>query len=152
MKVETLSEMLTWSSAIHSQLAEHMSRGAEANPDGPARWLMEYISKHEARMASQLESARDKADSRALKTWVYEWLEAETGKPEEITEGADRHETIEAVARAVFDAHEEIMKVVRTVAVRADIPEVQELIEEVRTLEEGHGRQISQQMNRIGDM
>ncbi|MDZ7826344.1 MAG: hypothetical protein U5R48_10375 [Gammaproteobacteria bacterium] len=103
-------------------------------------------------MSDQMDATRQDADDRALKTWVYDWLEHAPPKPDEITEGADRHETFEAVARAVFDAHEEILTVLRFLDVRADTPEVKDLIEQMVNLEEGHSRQMSQQMNRISDM
>lgn len=152
MKVETLNELLNWCSAIHGRMAEHMTRGAESNPDGPTRWLMEYVAKHETQMAEQVDATRDDADPRALKTWVYDWIESPPSKPEDMTEGADRHRAFEAVSRAVFDTHNEIMKVLRSVTGRADTPETRELVEQMLNLEEGHSRQIGQQMNRIADM
>jgi hypothetical protein len=152
LKVETLSELLDWCSAIHSRMAERMTRGAEATADGPTRWLMEYVAKHEAQMAAQMDATRDDADPGALKTWVQDWFQHPPARPDEITEGADQHQAFEAVSRTVFDAHNEIMKVLRTVIGQADVPESRDLIEQMVTLEEGHSRQIGQQMNRISDM
>ncbi|TVS15454.1 MAG: hypothetical protein EA417_13415 [Gammaproteobacteria bacterium] len=152
MKIETLGELLNWCDAIHSELAERMTRSADQTPEGPARWLMQYAAKHEAQMAEQLEGIEQVADQRALKTWVYDWLEHPPPKPETVVDGADRERAFEAVGRAVFDAHNEIMTVLKFLIDRADTPEAKELIEQMLSLEEGHTRQIGQQMHRIRDM
>lgn len=152
MKVETLNELLNWCGAIHAELADRMNRGAAQSPDGPARWLMEYVAKHEAQMADQLEGIEEAADRKALKTWVYDWLEHPPPKPETVVADADRETAFEAVARAVFDAHNEIMSVLRFLVDRADTPEAKELMQQMLSLEEGHTRQIGQQMHRIRDM
>lgn len=152
MKVETLKELLNWCTAIHAELADRMARGADRSADGPARWLMEYVAKHEEQMAEQLEGIEEAADRRALATWVYDWLQHPPPKPESVVEDADQETAFEAVARAVFDAHNEIMTLLRFLIDRADTPEAKELMERMLSLEEGHTRQIGQQLHRIRDM
>ncbi len=152
MKIETLGELLNWSSAIHSGLADRMARGADQSADGPVRWLMEYVAKHEAQMADQLDGIEEAADRGALKTWVYDWLQHPPPRPETVIDAADREQAFEAVANAVFGAHNEIMMVLRFLVDRADTPEAKELVERMLSLEEGHTRQIAQQMHRIRDM
>ena len=152
MKIETLEELVSWCSRVHAQLADRMNLGAERSPDGPTRWLMAYVAGHEAQMAQQMNGIKEAADPRALKTWVYDWLDHPLPKPEVLTEDADRQKAFEAVSRAVFDLHNELMTTLRFLIDRADIPEAQELLEQMLSLEEGHTRQIGQQVNRIRDM
>ncbi len=152
MKIETLAELLNWCSAVHAGLADRMNRGAEQLAEGPTRWLMQYVAKHEAQMVEQLDGIEKAADRKALKTWVYDWLDHPPPKPETVVDGADREAAFEAAARAVFDAHNEIMMVLRFLIDRADTPEAKELVERMLSLEEGHTRQIGQQTHRIRDM
>lgn len=152
MKVETLQELVSWCGEIHSGLADRMARGAERTPDGPTRWLMEYVARHEAQMVLQMEGLEAAADRKALTTWAYDWFEHPPPAPEAVTEEVDRHKAFTAVAEAVFGAHNEIMVVLRSLVNRVDAPEVEELIARMLSLEEGHTRQIAQQMNRIRDM
>jgi len=46
----------------------------------------------------------------------------------------------------------EILGTLRFLIDRADIPEAQELLKRMLSLEEGHTRQVGQQVNRIRDM
>lgn len=152
MKVETLKELLAWCSAVHAELADRMTRGADLAADGPARWLMQYVAKHEAQMAEQLDGIEEAADRRALGTWVYDWLEHPPPKPEQVVASTDRDTAFEAVAKAVFEPHNEIMGLLRFLIDRADTPEAKELMQRMLSLEEGHTRQIGQQLHRIRDM
>ncbi len=152
MKVETLGELLAWSGAIHAQLEERLSTGASRSKDGPAKWFIEYAAEHEGKMARQLKGLDDSTDSKALGTWLYDWLDHPPQAPERITGGATDDLSFDAVTRAVFEVHNQVMSLFRQLLPRADIPEAKELIQRVVDLEEGHTRQMAQQMNRIRDM
>jgi len=152
VKIETLDQLLHWCSAIHSGLAERMGQGSQHMADGPVRWLMEYVATHEGQMAEQLEGLRKDASASTLRTWVYDWLQHPPPRPEELIDSADLKPAFEAVARQVFDAHNEIMTLVRFLGDRADTPGSRELLNSMLSLEEGHTRQIGQQLNRIRDM
>lgn len=152
MKVETLGHLVTWSGAVHRELAKRLSTAAERTEDGPSKWFIEYAAKHEAKMAEEIAGLERSIDAKGRDTWLYDWLDHPPQPPERITGDTTGDLSFNAISRAVFEVHNQIMSMFKQLLPRADIPEAKELIENVIGLEEGHTRQMAQQMNRIRDM
>ena len=152
MKIETLEHLVNWSSTVHEQLAEQLETAARGAGDSPARLFIDYAVTHERKMAQQVAGLIRESDAKALQTWVYDWLEHLPKRPEAIIRVGDHEVNLEAVSRTLFTAHNEIMAVFHQLEARADTSELEELIARVIDIEEGHTRQMAQQLNRTRDM
>lgn len=152
MKTDTLEHLVNWSSAVHEQLAEQLDTAAQGASDGPARLFAEYAATHERNMAKQIAGLIRDSDSKARQTWVYDWLDHPPTAPESMVRIGSQEVDLEALSRDLFTAHNEIMTIFSQITARADTPEVEELITRVIDVEEGHTRQMAQQLNRTQDM
>jgi len=152
VKVDTLEHLVEWSSASHQHLAEQLETAAKGSGDRPYRWFLEYAVEHERKMAEEVAGIVQESDPKALKTWVYDWLEHSPQQPDPIFRVADHEVDLDAVSRTLFSAHNEIMKVFHQLEARADTAELEQLIARVIDIEDGHTRQMAQQLNRTRDM
>ncbi len=152
MKVDTLEHLITWSSAVHRQLADQLATAAQCSDDGPARLFVEYAITHEQKMAEQVAGLIQESDTKALETWVYDWLEQPPQAPDAIVEISGGHVDLAALSQALFSAHNDVMGKFHQLQARADTSELEELIARVIDIEEGHTRQMAQQLNRTRDM
>lgn len=152
MKVNTLQQLVNWSSAVHQHLAERLETAAASASDSPARLFVNYAVDHERKMAEQVAGLGRESDSRALETWVYDWLEQPPRAPEAILGEQDRSVDLEALSRVLFSTHNEVAAMFRQIQARADVAEVEELVNRMIEIEEGHTRQMAQQLNRTLDM
>lgn len=152
MKTDTLEHLVNWSSAVHEHLAEQLDSAAQGASDGPARLFAEYAATHERKMAQQIAGLIRDSDSKARQTWVYDWLDHAPKKPEAIVHIGSHEVDLDALSRALFTAHNEIMTIFGQITARADTEEVEELVARVIDVEEGHTRQMAQQLNRTQDM
>lgn len=152
MKTETLEHLVAWAGAIHQALSERLNAAADHTADGPEKWFVEYAAKHETEITREINGIPADSNRNALGTWVYDWLDQPLQSPERIVGDAGSDASFDAITRAVFESHKQVMDLFRHVLARADIPEARELIERVLDLEEGQTRLMAQQMNRIRDM
>ena len=152
MKTETLEHLFLWASRVHQHLGEQLATEARASAEGPCRGLMEYAAEHEDSMATQIAGLIPSLASEARETWLYDWLPHSPTAPSNLVDARYREMHLEQLSRSIFSVHNEIMEMLRQLAVRADVPEVEEAIRQLLDLEDGHSRQIAQQINRISDM
>ncbi|MCC5886054.1 MAG: hypothetical protein JJT88_06420 [Gammaproteobacteria bacterium] len=152
MKVDTLEHLITWSSAVHTHLAKALDAATAGAGEGPASLFADYAAGHERNMAEQIAAMIGESDPKALQTWVYDWLEHPPPAPEGITRNQDSSIDLDSLGRELFSAHNEIMRLFHQLMARADTAEVEELITRMIDIEEGHTRQMAQQLNRTRDM
>lgn len=158
LTIETLQHLIDWSRAVHVRLADCMSesptagRGVSERQRELALGLKGYLADRERRIVHMVEEFEQQADPRALKTWLYDWLPHAPEEPGAICDPALTAMDFDAISKAVFDAHNEIIALHRGLLRQADIPEVRDLIQELLDLEKGHTRQVAQQVNRMRDM
>lgn len=152
MKVDTLQHLIEWVAAIHEQLATRLEITARHAPEGPAKWFADYAAQHERRMAEEIAGCIEQGDSRALGTWVYDWLTHAPQSPTDVRVPSAISPDLGEVGQTVFSLHETINVTLQSLQPRADTAEVTELLQRVIDLESGHGRQMAQQHNRISDM
>jgi len=152
VKVDTLEHLIHWSSAVHQHLAEQLDTAAQRADDGLAKLFVEYTVTHERKLATQVAGVVGESDAKALQTWVYEWLEQPPKAPEAIVRVGSHEVDLDALGHIVFSAHNEIITLFHQLQTRAATPEVEELIARMVDIEEGHTRQMAQQLNRTRDM
>lgn len=149
MKTETLEHLFLWASRVHKQLGEQLETEARAVAEGPCRGLMEYAAEHESSMATQIAGLIPNLAPRIRDTWLYDWLPHSPEAPSNLLHSSYRDMELGELSGSIFSVHKEIQEVFSHLA---DVPEVAEAIQQLLDLEDGHSRQIGQQINRIMDM
>lgn len=152
MKVETLGDVLDWNRALHQRLAECLARSSEQADESLARFLLTYLAEHETVLEKVVSGFEARADPKALRTWVYDFLDNEPVDPRESSDAPFAEMSFDEICRAVFGLHNKVIRLYRHLASRADTPEVKELVDALLAMEEHETMQLAQQSNRIRDM
>jgi uncharacterized protein (DUF305 family) len=114
--------------------------------------MLAYLSEHERKLGNVVHGFETSSDERVLNTWCYEYISKTP---------IDRHMHCEALfadldatqlMAVIVEQHQQIIELYRYLAVRAEIPEVKELMEALKSLEEHEMMRMSQSANRFSDM
>lgn len=145
MEVKTFSDLIEWSRGLHASLAKCLAHGASRHHDERAVLLLEYLASHEADMEKMVASFEEKADPKAEKTYVYNHLPRDAVTTH--LECDNHYATLDAdaIRKEVFDFHEQIISLYRTLAGKAEIPEARELVELLLDMEENETKRIVRQ-------
>ncbi|QJX02859.1 hypothetical protein HML84_17460 [Alcanivorax sp. IO_7] len=81
MKVETFSDVLDWTRAVHRNLADCAAHCGAGSRHEKVRMLLDYVHEHETRLNRILESSQKDADPAALNSWAYEFFEKAPVRP-----------------------------------------------------------------------
>lgn len=152
MQVETFSDVLDWTRAIHRNLAACLEDCADDNDSERVRMLMDYLGGHERELARVLEMSKDDAEQKALNTWVYDYFENAPLKPRSITSEAFSGKSTDEVLEAVMAYHEEIISLYKYLQGRAEVPSTKALIDQLLQLEEQETRLMMAQAHRFDDL
>jgi len=152
MDVKKISDLIDWSRAMHTQLAERMADGSARHEQEMTRMLLAYLSDHETALAKMIDGFEQRADVKALNTWVYDYLEH---KPIELHRGSDAafaDMSFDEILKSVFDVHNQAIDLYRELHGRVDIPEAKDLLQALLDMEEHETMRLAQQTNRMRDM
>ncbi|TQV80541.1 ATPase [Denitrobaculum tricleocarpae] len=152
MKVQTISDLIDWTRMMHHQLAESLADGSTQHEQEMTKLLLAYLADHETALERIIEGFEQQADSKALKTWVYDYLGRE---PVDIHRSCDApfaEMNFDEICGRVFNVHNQVIDLYRDLLARADILEAQELLKELLATEEHETMRLAQQTNRMRDM
>ncbi len=137
---------------MHHQLGERLANSSAQHENEMAKMLLSYLADHEATLEKVIQGFEEQADSKALNTWVYDYIEHE---PIDLLRSCPKPFTemhFDEICGAVFDAHNQAIDLYRELLGRADIPEAQELLKALLDIEEHETMRLAHQTNRMRDM
>ncbi len=152
MKVQTISDLIDWTRVMHQQLAKRLTEGSEQHEQEMAKLLLAYLADHEATLEKIIDGFEQRADTKALNTWVYDYL---GHKPIDLNRSSDTpfaDMDFNEICGEVFNVHNQAINLYRDLLRRADIPEAQELLQALLNIEEHETMRLAQQTNRMRDM
>ena len=152
MKVETLEDILAWTQALHERMSECLAHCATEHDSQRAQWLLTYLADHERSLSHVLERTLERTDAHVLNTWVLDFIGHQPIDPHRTCDAPFRDMTFEQICTAVFDLHNQVIKLYQHVAARADIPDARELLSQLLDAEHHETLLLAQQANRIRDM
>eukprot|EP00903_Cladosiphon_okamuranus_P002290 g2288.t1 len=152
MKVKTISDLIDWTRLMHRQLGERLTSGSALHEQELARMLLSYLADHEAALEKIIEGFEQRADIKALNTWVYDYLNHEQINLQRSTDVPFEKMTFNEICRSVFDVHNQAIDLYRDLLRRADIPEVKELLKSLLDIEEHETMRLAQQTGRMQDI
>jgi len=138
MDIKTFGELISWTRDLHAHLARCMSHCATKNEEERARALLDYLATHESEMERIVNEFKSQGDFKALETRVYDYL--------------SHHPIKTHRCREVFDFHDQIEDLYRTMADKAEIPEAKELLQSLLTMEENEAMRLARQIGRMNDL
>ncbi len=152
MRVKTLSDLIEWTRMLHHHLADCLAECSTKNEEERARALLQYLADHERKIEQVVAEFERQADPRALKTYVYDWIEH---KPIETHRTCDSHYAklgFNQICREVFDFHDQVIDLYQNMADRSEIPEVRELMESLLNMEKHEAMRLVRQTGRMDDL
>jgi len=152
MKVETFADVLDWTRALHRRLGECLEHCSTYSEEELAKLLLEYLADHERALEKIVEGFAERADPKALNTWVYDYLHRQPIDPHRACDAPFARMTFDEICRSVFDLHKQVADLYRYLAGRVDIPGTRDLVESLLAMEEHETMRLAQQTNWIRDM
>jgi hypothetical protein len=114
--------------------------------------LLEYLASHETEMEKMVAAFERQADPKAMRTYVYDHI---PHNPITTHLVCDDHYTkldAAAISAEVFDFHEQIISLYRTLVGKAEIQEAAELVRSLLDMEEHETKRLVRQVERMDEM
>lgn len=152
MQVETLRDVLVWTREFHKNLSACLRHCAGRNESDRAKMLLEYLARHEEELSGIVAGFVDTAETRALNTWCYDYMEKHPILHSAHCDAPFQNLEPDEIMAIITDQHEQVIGLYRYLHARADIEATRELMEELESLEEQEARQMTQGANRMQEM
>ena len=152
MDIKTFGELINWTRDLHAHLARCLSHCATKNEEERAQALLDYLATHESEMERIVNEFKSQGDSKALETRVYDYLSHHPIKTHRTCDEPYAQLDFEGICREVFDFHDQIEGLYRTMADKAEIPEAKELLQSLLTMEENEAMRLARQIGRMNDL
>ncbi len=152
MDIRTFRELIDWTRDLHANLARCMSQCATKNEEERARALLDYLATHESEMERIVNEFEKQGDAKALETRVYDYLSHNPIKTHRTCDEPYARLDFAGICREVFDFHDQIIDLYKTMVGKAEIPEARELLESLLTMEENESMRLARQIGRMDDL
>lgn len=152
MKVQTFEDLIEWTRALHQRLSECLAHCSSQAEETRVKWLLRYLADHEATLERVVEGFKQRADPKALNTWVYDFQGHEPIEPHSVCDAPYANLSLEEVSAAVLDLHNQVIRLYRYLLGRANIPEARELVETLLAMEEHEAMRLARQAGRMQDV
>ncbi|MBD3639503.1 MAG: ATPase [Marinobacter sp.] len=152
MDIRTFGELINWTRDLHAHLARCLSHCATKNEEERARALLGYLAAHESEMERIVSEFRSQGDSRALETRVYDYLSHDPIQTHRTCNEPYAKLDFAGICKEVFDYHDQIENLYRTMADKAEIPEANALLQSLLAMEENEAMRLARQVGRMDDL
>lgn len=150
MKVERIGDVVAWAQALHSRLAQCLGHCATEHAEQRAQWLLSYLADHESELSLVISGLSPAAG--VLDTWIYDYLDHAPVEPHQSCDQPFVSMAFDDICQAVFDLHNQAIKLFQNLVTRTDIPSTREFIAQLLAIEEHETMRLAQQVNRIRDL
>ncbi|QIB67745.1 ATPase [Kineobactrum salinum] len=152
MQIKTFSDLIEWTRMLHEDLAQCLAHCASRHKDERASLLLDYLASHEAEMEKMVAAFERQADPKAAQTRLYDYIPHD---PITTHLACDDHYTkldAAAISAEVFDFHEQIISLYRSLIGKAEIREAVELVQALLDMEEHETKRLVRQVERMDDL
>ncbi|AJY52916.1 ATPase [Vreelandella sulfidaeris] len=152
MEVRTFGDLIDWTRQLHEHLASCLAHCATEHEEERAQMLLNYLAAHEAEMQRVVARFEQQADTKALKTYVYDYLEHKPIRTHRTCDAPYAELSFDDICHEIFDFHEQAISLYRSLAGKAEIPETKELVDALLDLEEHEAMRLVRQTGRMKDV
>tara|TARA_R110000823_G_scaffold171736_7_gene304132 strand:+ start:6367 stop:6825 length:459 start_codon:yes stop_codon:yes gene_type:complete len=152
MQIKTFSDLIEWTRTLHADLSQCLAHCARRHTAERAAMLLDYLASHEAEMESMVAAFAQQADPKAARTFVYDYMPHNPITAHLVCD--DHYAKLDAgeISAEVFDFHEEIISLYRTLVGKAEIPEAKELMQSLLDMEEQETKRLVHQVARMDEL
>ncbi|HKK57132.1 ATPase [Marinobacter sp.] len=154
MEIKTYEDLIEWARQLHLHLSRCFSECAKNNPDERASALLDYLAGHEAEIGQMTAEFEKQTEEKVLKTRLYDYYESEHrairnhGHCDDHYAGLD----FDTIAREVFEFHDQLTELYKSLNLKAEIPEASDLVESLREMEENESMRLARQIGAMNDV
>ena len=152
MYMETLRDALDWTSKFHSDLHDCMIRCSEQSTSERSSLLLDYLAKHEEKLAQLIMAFKQEGDTHALNTWCREHFEKKPVIKQSFSDKPLKELTHDELLKFVAFKHSQIIDLYKSLLAKAPIPKMTELLEQLVALEEHEIMSMMQGANQVGEV
>lgn len=152
MDIKTFGQLIDWTRDLHSHLASCLSHCATKHEEERARALLDYLAAHESAIERIVNEFEHQGDKKALETRVYDYLSHNPIKTHRTCDEPYAKLDFDGICREVFDFHDQIIDLYKTLIGKAEIPEAKELFESLLAMEENESMRLARQVGRMQDL
>lgn len=152
MRVETIEDVLKWTALFHQNLKNRLNKASEKNDQERARMFLDYLGDHESTLECQIREFIKRSDEKALNTLVYDYLDNQSILEHGHSDSPFKEQSLEYITGETVDLHEQVLELYSHLYDRVDTDSAEELLTEVRDLEENEIKRMVQTGNRASDL
>jgi bacterioferritin (cytochrome b1) len=152
MQIETLKDVLHWTTKFHQHLSDCLEQCASKNESERARMLLDYLAKQEEKLTHIVDQFERTGDNNALNTWCSEYINKHPIVNHMHCDEPFATLNATQIMEVIVEQYEQVVELYRYLASRADIPSAKELMESLKSLEEHEIMRMVQTANRFQDM
>lgn len=152
MEVRTFYDLIEWTRKLHAKLAECLAHCASRHGDERASLLLEYLASHETEMEKMVAAFERQADPKAARTYVYDYMPRNPITTHLVCDDHYAKLDADTISAEVFDFHEQIINLYRTLKGKAEIREAAELMQSLLEMEEHETKRLVRQVERMDDL
>lgn len=148
----TLQQIFLWSRDVHRQLAQELDKARAATGDERSGFLFDYLLEHQQRIAESMDQYQQDCAPELLETRVQHYLDNHLPELGELALGSLDGADMDTITGQVMDCHNQVIEVYRRLVEQIEVPEVAELADAMRELEEQETHLMAHQVNRMHDL
>ncbi len=152
MRAETLKDVLIWTKDFHQHMASRLTDCADRHGDQRASLLLQYLAEHEQTLTETADRYTSEGNQKALDTWCYDHIDQSAIVYRDLCNTDFATMDVDSIIKRVAEEHDEIVSLYRYLKERAEIPEAEELMDEMLSLEEHEVMLMMQAANRLQDV
>ncbi|WP_152205187.1 ATPase [Marinobacter changyiensis] len=152
MDIKTFRDLIEWTRDLHRNLSNCLADCSKKHEQERARALLDYLAKHEAELERIVTEFERQADNKILETRVYDHM---ADKTIQTLRTCDEHYTnldFDGICREVFEFHDQVIELYQYLAGRAEIPEAEELFDELLKMEQNESMRLARQVGQMNDI
>ncbi|MDQ2075893.1 ATPase [Marinimicrobium sp. ABcell2] len=152
MQIKTFFDLIDWTRGLHEKLAKCLSHCASRHQDERASMLLNYLASHETEMEKMVAAFERQADPKAAHTYVYDYVPHNPITTHLVCDNHYANLDAASIRDEVFDFHEHIIRLYRTLLGKAEIREAEELVQSLLDMEEYETKRLVRQVERMDDL
>lgn len=152
MQIETLNDVLHWTTKFHQHLSECLMNCANENESERSKMLLDYLAQQEKRLAHVVDQFEKTGVNTAFNTWCYEYINKHPIVRHMHCDASFATLNATQIMEVFIDQHEQVIELYRYLVSNTDIPSAKELLELIESFEEHEAMKMVQTANRFQDM
>jgi len=152
MEIRTFRDLVDWTRQRHAHLAKCLHDSAENHRDERASALLDYLARHEQLLERTIAEFEKQADPKVMDTLLYDYTGHKPIVLSPLPETGYANLDYDQIERDIFSFHEQVMELYEDLIANIDIPDVNSLLEDLKSLEQHEAMLVAQQVGRMDDI